>query len=165
MPEIICSTVQISLICSSIYFGTSINGNLLITATPHPTPSTIPTTTTNNNNNTNNPLKAILTSQNLVSLYEKKKKISTTAGGWSDGAMVSCIIRHRGVQLILAYSWAKPAILVAGKGRGGIFLFLHFLHFYSCSSLFPVPLFHLFYYLFYRFSPFLWETTKMTHKG
>ena len=29
---------------------------------------------------------------------------------------------HRGVQLILAYIWAGPAILVAGKGRGGMFL-------------------------------------------
>ena len=37
--------------------------------------------------------------------------------GWSGGAKVSCILCHRGVQLILAYSWAKPAILVAGKGR------------------------------------------------
>ena len=27
-----------------------------------------------------------------------------------------------GVQLILAYSWARPAILVADKGRGGMFL-------------------------------------------
>ena len=32
-------------------------------------------------------------------------------------AKVSCILRHRGVQLILAYNWARPAI-VAGKGRG-----------------------------------------------
>ena len=30
--------------------------------------------------------------------------------GWSGGAKV-CILRHRGVQLILAYSWAKPANL------------------------------------------------------
>ena len=58
--------------------------------------------------------------------------------GWSGGAKVSCILRHRGVQLILAYSWARPAILVAGKGRGGIFLFLLFLHFHSCSFL-PCP--------------------------
>ena len=36
--------------------------------------------------------------------------------GWSGGAKVSCILCHRGVQLILAYSWARPAILVAGKG-------------------------------------------------
>ena len=51
------------------------------------------------------------------------------------GAKVSCILRHRGVQLILAYIWARPAILVAGKGRGGMFLFLPFLHFHSCSPL------------------------------
>ena len=38
---------------------------------------------------------------------------------WSGGAKVLCILHHRGVQLILAYSWARPAILVAGKGRGG----------------------------------------------
>ena len=48
--------------------------------------------------------------------------------GCQGGAKVSCILRHRDVQLILAYSWARPAILVAGKGRGGMFLFLLFLH-------------------------------------
>ena len=53
---------------------------------------------------------------------------------------VSGILTHLGIQLILAYSWARPAILVAGKGRGGMFLFILFLHFYSCSSFFPVPL-------------------------
>ena len=36
-------------------------------------------------------------------------------------AKVSCILHHRGIQLILAYSWARPAVLVAGKGRGGMF--------------------------------------------
>ena len=71
--------------------------------------------------------------------------------GWSGGAKVSCILCHRDVQLILAYSWARPAILVAGKGREVMFLFLLFLHFHSCSSFFPVPLFHLFCYLFCRF--------------
>ena len=81
------------------------------------------------------------------------------------GARVSCILCHRGVQLILAYSWARPAILVAGKGRGGMFLFLLFLHFHSCSSFFPVPLFHLFDYLFYHSSPFLWETTQNDPQG
>ena len=85
--------------------------------------------------------------------------------GWSGGAKVSCILCHRGVQLILAYSWARPAILVAGKGRGGMFLFLLFLHFHSCSSFFPVPLFHLFDYLFYHSSPFLWETTQNDPQG
>ena len=85
--------------------------------------------------------------------------------GWSGGAKVLCISRHRGVQLILAYSWARPAILVAGKGRGGMFLFLLFLHFHYCPSFFPVPLFHLFYYLFYLFSPFLWEATQNDPQG
>ena len=53
-----------------------------------------------------------------------------------------CILCHQGFQLILAYSWARPAILIAGKGRGGMFLFLLFLHFHSCSSFFHVPLFY-----------------------
>ena len=86
-------------------------------------------------------------------------------GGWSGGAKMSCILCHRGVQLILAYSWARPAILVAGKGREVMFLFLLFLHFHSCSSFFPVPLFHLFCYLFCLFSPFLWETTQNDPQG
>ena len=86
-------------------------------------------------------------------------------GGWSGGAKVLCILHHWGVQLILAYSWARPAILVVGKGRGGMFLFLLFLHFHSCSSFFPVPLFHLLYSLFYLFSPFLWETTQNDPQG
>ena len=66
--------------------------------------------------------------------------------GWSCVAEVLCIIRHWGIQLILAYNRARPAILVAGKGRGGMFLFLLFLHFHSCSSFFTVPLFHLLYF-------------------
>ena len=40
--------------------------------------------------------------------------------------------------LILAYNWARPASLAAGKGRGGMFLFLLFLHFNSFSFL-PCP--------------------------
>ena len=58
--------------------------------------------------------------------------------GWSGGVKVSCILCHLGVQLILAYSWARPAILVAGKGNVFVssvsslsFLFL----FLPCSSL------------------------------
>ena len=86
-----------------------------------------------------------------------------------------CILCPRGVQLILAYNWAKPAtcILVSGKGRGGMFLFLLLLNFHYCSSLFPVPLFYLLHYLFYLFSLSLLslfslslgDDTKMTHKG
>ena len=73
---------------------------------------------------------------------------------------VLCILHHWGVQLILAYSWARPAILVVGKGRGGMFLFLLFLHFHSCSSFFPVPLFHLLYSLLSLFSLSLGDDTK-----
>ena len=43
---------------------------------------------------------------------------SIVSSGWSGGAKVLCILRHQGVQLILAHSWARPATLVAGKGRG-----------------------------------------------
>ena len=54
-------------------------------------------------------------------------------------AKVSGILRHRGVQLILASIWARPAILVAGKGRGGnVFIS----SFFSLSFLFlflPCP--------------------------
>ena len=80
--------------------------------------------------------------------------------GWSGGAKVLCILHHWGVQLILAYSWARPAILVVGKGRRGIFLFLLFLHFHSCSSFFPIPLFHLLYSLLSLFSLSLGDDTK-----
>ena len=65
----------------------------------------------------------------------------------------------------LFYSWARPAILVADKGRGGILLFLLFHHIYSCSSVFPVPLLHLFYYLFYLFSSISGRRHKITHNG
>ena len=82
--------------------------------------------------------------------------------GWSSVAKVSCIL---GVQLILAYSWASPAILLAGKGRGGMFLFLLFLHFHSCSSFLPVLPFHLLYCLFCLSSPFLCETTQNDPQG
>ena len=97
--------------------------------------------------------------------YRKCVSTCTPLWGWSGGAKVKCILHHWGVQLILAYSWARPAILVVGKGRGGMFLFLLFLHFHSCSSFFPVPLFHLLYSPFYLFSPFLWETTQNDPQG
>ena len=96
----------------------------------------------------------------VLSLLNPRPFIYIVPLGWSGGAKVSCILRHWGVQLILVYSWARPAILVAGEGRGEMYLFNLFLHFHSCSSFFTVPLFHLFYYLFYLFYPFLWETTQ-----
>ena len=65
----------------------------------------------------------------------------------------------------LLLSRERPAILVAGKGRGGLFLFLLFLHSHSCSSFFHVTLFRHLYYLFYAFSPFLWETTQNDTQG
>ena len=92
--------------------------------------------------------------------------------GWPGVAMVSCILRHWGVQLILAYSWARPAIIVAGKGTGarcvcgggggGGNVFISSVSSLSfLFSFFPVPLFHL----FYLFSPFLWETTQNDPQG
>ena len=45
--------------------------------------------------------------------------------GWSG------VAPHQGVQLILAYSWARPAILVAGKGRERMFYFFCFFSFIS----------------------------------
>ena len=66
------------------------------------------------------------------------------------GVKVACISSHRGVQLILACSWARPAILVAGKGIGGMFLFL------------PCPSFSS---LLLSLLPFSGRQHKMTHKG
>ena len=46
--------------------------------------------------------------------------------GWSGMAKV-CILHYRSVQLILAYSRVRPAIFVAGNGRGGnVFYFFRF---------------------------------------
>ena len=79
---------------------------------------------------------------------------------------MSCILCHRGVQLILANSWARPAFLVVGKGGGGMFFFIS-----SVSSLsflfafFPVPLSSLLLSLLPLFSLSLRDDTKMTHKG
>ena len=100
----------------------------------------------------------------LNSYFQNPSENSVSMRGWSGGAKVLCILHHRGVQLILAYSWARPAILVVGKGRGGMFLFL--LGFFTFI---PVPLSSLslsfLYSLFYLFSPFLWETTQNDPQG
>ena len=82
--------------------------------------------------------------------------------GWLGEAKVTCILRYLGTQLILAYIWTRPAVLAAGEGRGGMFLFLLFCHFFIFLFL-PIPLFHLL--LFYLFSPFLWETAHGDPQG
>ena len=54
-------------------------------------------------------------------------------GGWgSGGAKVLCILRHRGFQLILACSWARPAIIVEWE----CFYFFCFFTFIPVYSLF-----------------------------
>ena len=75
-------------------------------------------------------------------------------GGWLGEAKVSCILHHQGVQLILAYSWARPVVLAAGKGRGGnvfissvpslSFIFLSPCPFLSSPQLSLLSLFSLF---------------------
>ena len=79
-------------------------------------------------------------------------------------AKVSCILCHRGVQLILAYSWARPVLLVAGNGRGGMFLFCFFTFipvslsslslFFISSTISPIS-----------FLPFSGRQHKVIHKG
>ena len=65
-------------------------------------------------------------------------------------AKVLCILHHRGIQLILAYSWARPAILVASKGiEGNVFISsvssLSFLFlFLPCPSLISSTIFSIF---------------------
>ena len=73
-------------------------------------------------------------------------------------AKVLCILPHQGVQLILAYSWARLAILAAGKGRGECFYFFCFFAFI------PVPLSSLSLSFIYSIS-FLWETTQNDPQG
>ena len=80
---------------------------------------------------------------------------------YSGGAKKLCILCHRAIRLILAYSWARPAILAADKGRGGMFYFFCFF-----TSI-PVPLSSLFLSFISTVSslPFSGRQHKMTHKG
>ena len=66
---------------------------------------------------------------------------------------------------VLAYSWARPAILVAGKGRGGCFYFFCFFTFISVplSSLSLSFISSTISSIF--FLPFSGRRHKMTHKG
>ena len=84
----------------------------------------------------------------------------TEEQGWSGGAKVSCILCQRGVQLILAYSWPRPAILIAGKGREECFYFFCFFTFI------PVPLSFISSTISsITFLPCFGGRDKMTHKG
>ena len=67
-----------------------------------------------------------------------------------------------GVQVILACSWARPGILVAGKGRGECFYFFCFFTFI------PVPFSFLSSFISstsISFLPFSERRHKMTHKS
>ena len=57
------------------------------------------------------------------------------------------------------------SILVVGKGRGGMFLFLPFLHFHSCSSFFPFLSFISSAISSISLLPLSGRRHKMTHKG
>ena len=93
-------------------------------------------------------------------------QVSSIFVGWSGVAKVLCIlyVHHRGVQLILAYSWARLAILVAGKGRGECFYFCFF-------PFIPVPFSSLSLSFIsatissISFLPFSGKQHKMTHQG
>ena len=58
------------------------------------------------------------------------------AWGWLGEAKVWCILRHRGVQLRLAYIWARPAILAADKGSSGMFFIMKGLYGFIGSFMF-----------------------------
>ena len=54
--------------------------------------------------------------------------------GWCDGVVYLTSPER---QMILAYSWARPVTLVAGKGKGGCF---YFFCFFTFIPFIPVPL-------------------------
>ena len=72
-------------------------------------------------------------------------------------AKMSCILRHWGVQLILAYSWVRPAILLAGKVERDVFISSVFFTFNLILYL-PCP--PLSSPLLSLFSPSLGDDTK-----
>ena len=101
-----------------------------------------------------------LNSANLIC-----RDIWSVSEGWLGVAKVLCILCHWGIQLISAYSWARLAILVAGKGRRECFYFFCFFPFIpvSLSSL-PLSFISSTMSSIY-FLPFSERWHKMTHKG
>ena len=100
------------------------------------------------NKGSGDPICIIVSFSSGISIACLKHYISWTylVVGWGEG-----VVYLAGVQLILTYSWAKPAVLAAGKGWDGM-LFLLFLHLHSFSSFSPVLHFHLLYYIFHNFT-------------
>ena len=102
--------------------------------------------------------------------YQDRSDTIDLLEGWSGGAKVSCILSHRGVQMILAHSWASLAILGAGKGIGGMFYYYYY-YFFCFFTFIPVPLSSLPLSLISStissifFLPFSGRRHKMTHKG
>ena len=85
--------------------------------------------------------------------------------GWSGGAKVLCVLHHQGDQLILAYSWTRPAIFVAGKGRGGMFFYFFCFFTLIPASLSSLSLFFIFLLSLLSLLPFSGRRHKMTHKS
>ena len=83
--------------------------------------------------------------------------------GWSGFVKVLCILCHRGIQLIMAYSLARLLSLQQIRVEGGMFLFLCFFTFI------PVPLSSLSFSFIsstlssISFLPFSRRPHKMTH--
>ena len=86
----------------------------------------------------------------------------STLRGWLGVAKVSVILRHQSIQIILASSWARLAILVAGKGRGGTFFFLFW--FFTFIPVHLTSLSLSFISSTISFHPFSERRHKMTHK-
>ena len=87
-------------------------------------------------------------------------QIRITEGGW---VRQRCPVAFVTGQLILAYSWARSAVLAADKGRRGMLLFLLFLHFLSFPSFFPIPLISTISSV--SFLSFFGKRNKITDKG
>ena len=75
------------------------------------------------------------------------------------------ILHHWGIQLIFAYSWARPAILVAGKGSYWRNVFISSVSSLSLIFLFTPCSSLSFIISSISFLPFSGRWHKMTHKG
>ena len=70
-----------------------------------------------------------------VSQYHTLLYCQSGVVGCGEGVMS---LTSQGRPTDLAYSWVRLAILVTGRSRQGMYLFLLLLRFHSCSSFFPV---------------------------